>query len=74
MTDVQLYLALGIPFLSVVIAMVVSNSRIKDMRDLLRAEIQTVGVSVNEQRRLLDRIIARGQGATNNPAPSSCSP
>ena len=38
--------------------MVISNSRINDMRDLLRAEIQTVGVGVTEQRRLLDRIAA----------------
>ncbi len=57
MTNVQLYLALGIPFLSLVVAMVISNSRINDMRDLLRAEIQTVRAELSEQRRLLDRII-----------------
>ena len=69
MTDVQLYLALGIPFLSIVTAMVISNSRINDMRDLLRAEIQSVRVETQgefkavhadlaEQRRILDRIAA----------------
>ncbi len=68
MTNVQLYLALGIPFLSLVVAMVISNSRINDMRDLLRAEIQNVRTEtlgefkvirtdLIEQRRMLDRII-----------------
>lgn len=68
MTNVQLYLALGIPFLSLVVAMVISNSRINDMRDLLRSEIQNVSTEtlgefkvirtdLIEQRRMLDRII-----------------
>ncbi len=67
MTNVQLYLALGIPFLSLVVAMVISNSRINDMRDLLRAEIQglrletqgefkAIHVELMEQRRILDRL------------------
>ena len=68
MTNVQLYLALGIPFLSLVVAMVISNSRINDMRDLLRAEIQGVRTEAQgefkalrtelaEQRRILDRLV-----------------
>ena len=69
MTDVQLYLALGIPFLSIVTAMVISTSRINDMRDLLRADIQSIRAETQgefkavhadlaEQRRLIDRIAA----------------
>jgi hypothetical protein len=40
-TNVQLYLAVGIPFFAVLIGLVFNNIRINDMRDLLRAEIQT---------------------------------
>ena len=61
MTNVQLYLALGIPFLSLVVAMVISNSRINDMRDLLRAEMQgefkAIRTELAEQRRILDRLV-----------------
>lgn len=41
MTNTQLFLAIGVPFLAVLIGLVVSNTRINDMRDLLRAEIKT---------------------------------
>jgi predicted nucleic acid-binding Zn-ribbon protein len=68
MTDVQLYLAVGIPFLTIVVAMVISNTRINDMRDLLRAEIQgvrtemqgelkAVRTELTEQRRILERLV-----------------
>ncbi len=68
MTNVQLYLALGIPFFSLLVAMVISNSRTNHMRDLLHAEIQTlrtetlgefkvIHTELTEQRRMLDRII-----------------
>ena len=61
MTNVQLYLALGIPFLSLVVAMVISNFRINDMRDLLRAEMQgefkAIRTELAEQRRILDRLV-----------------
>ena len=41
MTNVQLYLVIGIPFLTVLIGLLFNNIRINDMRDLLRAEIKT---------------------------------
>ena len=60
MTDIQLYLAVGVPFISIVIAMVISNSRINDMRDVLRAEMQgefkAIRAELAEQRRILDRL------------------
>jgi hypothetical protein len=39
MTNVQLYLAIGAPFRTVLLAMMFNHVRINDMRDLLRAEI-----------------------------------
>jgi len=40
MTNTQLYLAIGVPFFAVLIGLLFNHTRINDMRDLLRAEIQ----------------------------------
>lgn len=48
MTDTQLYLAIGVPIIAIMLGMLFNHirigdvhTRINDMRDLLRAEIQT---------------------------------
>jgi hypothetical protein len=41
MTDIQLYLGIGAPVIAIMIGMMFNHTRINDMRDLLRAEIQT---------------------------------
>jgi hypothetical protein len=41
MTDIQLYLAIGVPVIAIMLGMLFNHVRINDMRDLLRAEIQT---------------------------------
>jgi hypothetical protein len=41
MANIQLYLAIGVPVIAIMLGMLFNHTRINDMRDLLRAEIQT---------------------------------
>lgn len=63
MTDTQLYLAIGVPFLTVLIGLLFATGRITDMRDLLRAEIQTTRAEVLAEvrglRGLIDAIMGK---------------
>jgi hypothetical protein len=63
MTNTQLYLAIGVPFLTVLLAMMFNHVRITDMRDLLRAEIQSsrneVLAELRGLRGILDAVMGK---------------
>jgi hypothetical protein len=49
-TDVQLFLAVGLPTFTVLIGILLNNYRLNDIKELLRAEIQSVRAETQSVR------------------------